>query len=42
VLIEATLDRYPGIELAGEPRHAETQFVNQLKTLPVRLQPAPA
>ncbi len=40
VLIEETLRRYPEIELAGEPRHAATQFVNQLKSLPVRLQPA--
>jgi cholest-4-en-3-one 26-monooxygenase len=37
VLIEETLARYPGIELAGPPRHAATQFVNQLKSLPVRL-----
>ncbi len=37
VLIEETLARYPGIELAGEPRHAATQFVNQLKSLPVKL-----
>src|SRR5690349_6670678 len=37
VLIEETLARYPGIELAGPPRHAATQFVNQLKDLPVRL-----
>ncbi len=40
VMIEATLERYPGIEPAGEPRHVATQFVNQLKSLPVRLQPA--
>ena len=37
VLIEETLARFPGIELSGTPRHAETQFVNQLKSLPVRL-----
>jgi cholest-4-en-3-one 26-monooxygenase len=37
VLIEETLARYPNIELAGPPRHAATQFVNQLKSLPVRL-----
>jgi cytochrome P450 len=37
VLIEETLSRYPGIEPAGPPRHAATQFVNQLKSLPVRL-----
>ena len=38
ILIEETLARYPGIELDGPPRHAATQFVNQLKSLPVRLQ----
>ena len=37
ILIEETLARYPGIELDGPPRHAATQFVNQLKSLPVRL-----
>ncbi len=37
ILIEETLARYPDIELDGEPRHATTMFVNQLKTLPVRL-----
>lgn len=37
VLIEETLARYPDIELDGPPRHAATQFVNQLKELPVRL-----
>jgi len=39
VLIEETLKRYPEIALAGRPAHAATQFVNQLKTLPVRLRP---
>ncbi len=38
ILIEETLARFPGIELDGEPKHAATQFVNQLKSLPVRLQ----
>ena len=37
ILIEETLARYPKIELDGTPRYAATQFVNQLKTLPVRL-----
>ena len=37
ILIEETLKRYPRIELAGRPRAAESLFVNQLKTLPVRL-----
>jgi cholest-4-en-3-one 26-monooxygenase len=40
ILIEETLKRYPEIELDGEPQYAATQFVNQLKTLPVRLRPA--
>jgi cytochrome P450 len=37
ILIEETLKRYPGIELDGTPKAAESLFVNQLKTLPVRL-----
>ena len=37
ILIEETLKRYPGIALDGEPIAAEALFVNQLKTLPVRL-----
>jgi cytochrome P450 len=37
VLFEETLARFPGIALAGEPRYVESPFVNQLKTLPVRL-----
>lgn len=37
ILIEETLDRFPTMALAGEPRHAESPFINQLKTLPVRL-----
>ena len=37
VLIEETLARFPAIEINGPPRYAETQFVNQLKSLPVRL-----
>jgi cytochrome P450 len=37
VLFEETLKRYPGMELAGAPQYAESPFVNQLKTLPVRL-----
>jgi cytochrome P450 len=38
VLFEETLVRYPGIEPAGRPLYAESPFINQLKTLPVRLQ----
>ena len=39
ILIEETLKRYPDIQLDGRPQYAATQFVNQLKTLPVRLRP---
>ena len=37
VLLSETLRRYPAIELAGEPTKARSLFLNQLKTLPVRL-----
>jgi cytochrome P450 len=37
VLFEETLARYPAMELAGKPEYAESPFINQLKTLPVRL-----
>jgi len=39
VLFEQTLARFPAMELAGRPLFAESPFVNQLKTLPVRLRP---
>lgn len=39
ILIEETLARYPRMELAGRPLFAESPFINQLKTLPVRLSP---
>jgi cytochrome P450 len=39
VLFEETLARYPSMELAGEPTYVASTFVNQLKTLPVRLAP---
>ncbi len=42
VMIEETLARYPEIELAGGaggPQYVESLFINQLKTLPVRLHP---
>jgi cytochrome P450 len=37
ILLEETLARYPAMELAGRPLYVESPFVNQLKTLPVRL-----
>jgi cholest-4-en-3-one 26-monooxygenase len=39
VLFEETLKRYPAMEIDGTPAMAESPFVNQLKTLPVRLSP---
>jgi cytochrome P450 len=40
VLFEETLARFPNMEPAGTPQFAESPFLNQLKTLPVRLTPA--
>ncbi|UGS34112.1 cytochrome P450 [Capillimicrobium parvum] len=40
IMFQETLARYPAMELAGEPRHAATQFANQLTKLPVRLRGA--
>ena len=37
LMFEETLVRYPRIALDGEPVYAESDFINQLKTLPVRL-----
>jgi cholest-4-en-3-one 26-monooxygenase len=37
ILFEETLARYPKMELAGRPVFVESAFINQLKTLPVRL-----
>jgi len=37
VLFEETLKRYPEMELAGKPEYVVSGFVNQLRTLPVRL-----
>jgi cytochrome P450 len=37
ILLEETLARYPNIAIDGEPRFVESAFLNQLKTLPVRL-----
>jgi cytochrome P450 len=42
VMIEETLARYPHIELDGTPVPAAAMFVNQLKTLPVKLGPRAA
>ena len=37
IMIEETLARYPDIAIDGTPAHLESLFINQLKTLPVRL-----
>jgi cytochrome P450 len=37
ILIEETLARFPEMEIADTPKHVESPFANQLKTLPVRL-----
>ncbi|HEY6397783.1 MAG TPA: cytochrome P450 [Solirubrobacteraceae bacterium] len=37
VMFEETLKRFPATELAGRPTVVESAFLNQLKTLPVRL-----
>jgi cytochrome P450 len=39
IMLEETLRRYPSIELAGSPKAVQSLFINQLKTLPVRLSP---
>jgi cholest-4-en-3-one 26-monooxygenase len=39
ILLEETLKRYPAMELNGDTAYAESPFINQLKTLPVRLAP---
>jgi cholest-4-en-3-one 26-monooxygenase len=36
VMFEETLARFPNMECAGDPVYAESAFINQLKTLPVR------
>jgi cytochrome P450 len=40
LMFEETLARYPAMEIAGKPTYVESGFINQLKTLPVRLAPA--
>jgi cholest-4-en-3-one 26-monooxygenase len=39
ILFEETLARFPAMEMAGTPTVVESVFLNQLKTLPVRLAP---
>jgi cytochrome P450 len=40
IMFQETLSRFPEIELAGRPTWVESAFINQLKSLPVRLHPA--
>jgi len=37
IMLQETLERYPNITLASAPAHVESPFINQLKTLRVRL-----
>jgi cytochrome P450 len=37
IMLEETLKRHPNIQITGKPLHAESLFLNQLKTLPVSL-----
>jgi cytochrome P450 len=39
ILLEETLARYPNMVMDGRPAFVESGFLNQLKTLPVRLRP---
>jgi cytochrome P450 len=39
VLFEETLARFPAMSLDGQPTYVESGFLNQMKTLPVRLVP---
>jgi cytochrome P450 len=39
ILFQETLSRFPAMEVAGTPTVVESPFLNQLKTLPVRLSP---
>jgi cytochrome P450 len=39
ILFEETLKRFPAMSIDGAPLRAESVFLNQLKTLPVRLRP---
>ncbi|MEA2346874.1 MAG: hypothetical protein QOG62_661 [Thermoleophilaceae bacterium] len=38
ILMEETLARWPGIQIDGDPVYVESPFINQLKTLPVKLE----
>lgn len=40
ILLEETLKRFPAMEMVGQPAFVQSPFLNQLKTLPVRLRAA--
>ncbi|HEX6712435.1 MAG TPA: cytochrome P450 [Thermoleophilaceae bacterium] len=39
IMLEEILARYPNLQVTGRPVYVESPFINQLKTLPVRLEP---
>jgi cholest-4-en-3-one 26-monooxygenase len=39
IMLEEILARYPKLEMSGKPVYVESPFINQLKTLPVVLEP---
>src|SRR3954453_17689960 len=39
IMLEEILARYPNLQMTGKPVFVESPFINQLKTLPVRLEP---
>jgi cytochrome P450 len=39
ILMEETLKRFPAMEMVGHPTFVQSPFLNQLKTLPVKLRP---
>lgn len=39
IMFEETLKRFPDMELAGDPEFVRSMFMNQPRTLPVRLRP---
>jgi cholest-4-en-3-one 26-monooxygenase len=39
IMLEETLARFPEMTMNGDPEYVESPFINQLKTLPVRLGP---
>jgi cytochrome P450 len=39
IMLEEILVRYPNLQMTGKPVFVESPFINQLKTLPVRLEP---